>query len=262
MRRGMTITEVMVALGVVTLVASLLLVSLGRVQDDAHRVKCLAHAASCMRAVQLYASDFDDCFPRFAAARIEDAFSNGGISLSYYDQSYHWPLAVRAYLQDLPVSNAQLCPRSPAHRAIYAGDLTSDEYISQYPEGYVLPSEHHISYTCLTDWSVWTTGGDINDTSSLRVVRWSEAATPSCKGVLIEPRAYHLASGSSSFRSDISAYEPEGRDKAYTTMFADGHGRSVAFPLFCAPFTGNGIDPEMALPVLATEHGIRGQDVE
>lgn len=202
MRKGFTVVELLVTIGVIGVVVAILLPPLSWIRRAAWRTECAANVRTCLQAMAMYNVDFDDAFPMFARASYDDAFTNGGTSLGYYYQSLHWPMVLRQYVTDRPLERSQLCSRSPTRSDAFAGEGSYVEYLAQYPAEYVQPSEYRLSYTLFTDPAIWRPGGDVRDETLFRAVRASELVYPSQKGVLIEQSAYHLGSDAPSIIGD------------------------------------------------------------
>lgn len=258
MRRGVTLVELLVAAAVIGLLMLLAVIGVAGARRAAAGAACSTNVRSCIQAFALYANDFGGVHPHFARPRIEDAFENGGISLSYYSQSAHWPMAAGRYLGPGPIEKVWLCPGGPTFRAAFRGRY--EEYTSQYPPSYVHPSSYWMSHTVVSDPKAWSPEGRPDDPAFLRAVRVDEVAYPASKGVLVEPRVYHIVR-SGSFDKSIQIWEPEGAGRSYTVGFSDGHVRAVPHRELTPGWLGDERPGYFRAPVMATPGGVLGRDV-
>ncbi len=255
--RAFSLIELMVTIALIATVLALSLPALAHARRLAQRTACETNIRFCTQAMANYAGGNDDSLPMFAERRLLDAFSNGGFSLSYFYQSIHWPMVVRDYLTDRPLDEVQLCPGSPVIKSAFGGGGSYTTFLSDYPPSYTQPSDYWLSYTMFTSPEMWMPGGRIENERLLRAVRLSEIQFPSAKGVLVEPRAWHIIDRRGGHPSLID----DGRaDGPFVIAFADGSVSSVKRSSLIPGYGDNGIMPEYAVAVLATQAGARGRD--
>lgn len=241
-------------------VLSLVAGALRGARQTARATGCISNLRSCQQLFFLYSADYRDSWPFFARRRLADAFENGGYSLEYTMQALHWPMALRGYTGGRPLEPVQVCPYGPVAQAAFgaAGDYV--QYVGTLPEGYVHTSDYWMSYALVTDPRAWVQGGALT-TPFLRPVRVSEAAFPSEKGMVIEPRAYHLGGDAVGFASAISIFRPEGQGNAYNIGFIDGHATARPVRGLVPGVPVAGVVPGETAPVLSTPGGILGVDI-
>jgi hypothetical protein len=259
-RRAFTIVEALVVIAVVTLLMVLVVGAVRGTREAARTSACAANLRGCQQLFFLYSADYRDSWPFFARRQLADAFENGGYSLEYTLQALHWPMALRGYTGGRPLEPVQVCPYGPAAQAAFrpGGDYVM--YVGGLPNGYIHTSDYWMSYSLFTDPRAWVQGGALT-TPDLHPVRVSAAAFPADKGMLIEPRAYHLGGDAVGFASAISIFRPEGQGNAYNIGFIDGHGATLPVRGLVPGVSVAGVLPGETAPVLSTPGGILGVDI-
>jgi len=84
-RRGLTLVEMLIALGIIVLLAAILLPVVGRARETARRTSCLSNLQQLGKAFQLYAQDASQRFPR---AGVYTSFA--GHSSGWGPGNGHW----------------------------------------------------------------------------------------------------------------------------------------------------------------------------
>ncbi len=254
-RRAWTVIELLVVIGIVSVLLAITIPTLRGVRRQGDATQCLTHLRSCATAVTLYTKDFRDVFPYFGDPSAHPSFRNGGVGCSFFAQAFHWPLVVSPYLTSERVSPVQLCPQSPAAIAIYKEHDST--FLEQYPPNYVFTSDYSLSYTTFTRPEFWETD-DVswNQTSLMRSVSVHEAIFPSSKGVMLETTAFHARDGTPYGQAaDMSIDSPGTARVRFHVAFCDGSTRALA-----KSSLASGIGKHRT-PVMKTRHGIRGIDL-
>lgn len=251
--RGFTLIEAVLTVAIVAVLLVLSIVSLRPARSAALATQCLANGRTNAIGLTIYSGDHSDSFAYFAEhRRLRHAFTNGGFSIDYFGQSFHWPIVALQYISATPMLVEARCPGDPI--------LREDPllFLSQYPPDYVQPSGYWAAYGTHSD-PAWWTEGPIRQTgepptSVLRAVRTSEVLYPSDKGFLIERWAYHASlQDVAPFTSVSLSTQNLNSDVRFTVVAVDGSGRLVARSHIASGFR-NGP------PVLQTTLGIRGRD--
>src|SRR5689334_24396083 len=63
-RRGFTLVELLVVIGIIALLISILLPSLNRAREQANRIKCASNLKQIGLSIQIYANENKGAFPR------------------------------------------------------------------------------------------------------------------------------------------------------------------------------------------------------
>ncbi|MCK4294350.1 MAG: prepilin-type N-terminal cleavage/methylation domain-containing protein [Planctomycetes bacterium] len=64
MKKGLTLTELLIAIAIIALLILILLPALGKMRDQRHRTSCANNLSQIGRAMLIYDPDFDEEFPR------------------------------------------------------------------------------------------------------------------------------------------------------------------------------------------------------
>lgn len=251
--KAFTLVEALVVIAVIALLIALAIPTLRFARSAAVSAKCVTNARSCAAGLNAYTMDNDEMYPYFPERRrLSHAFSNGGYSLDYFAQSFHWPLVARQYLSGNRFLTEAQCPADPLLRE----DI--GQFLSQYPNEYVPVSGYRTAYGSFSDPAYWVEGLARQTPEPpqwvFRPVRVSEAVFPADKGFLVEPFSHHAAAARSDQRS-IRLGNPQAAHLTFSTVTVDGAG-SMRRPAinFLTGFRGG-------TSVLQTSDGIRGRDI-
>jgi prepilin-type N-terminal cleavage/methylation domain-containing protein/prepilin-type processing-associated H-X9-DG protein len=89
-RKGFTLVELLVVIGIIALLLSILLPVISRAREQANRAKCMANLRSLGQAMYLYANAHRDKLPNAAPATTWDA-TVGGLALLEFAADYTEP---------------------------------------------------------------------------------------------------------------------------------------------------------------------------
>ncbi len=258
-RSAFTLVELLVIITIVAILISLVIVGLSGSRKVAVDTQCLNNERSCSMAVLAYSGDYKDSFPCFAKRQYSAAIDNGGLLLDYFQQSRHWPLALRGYIGDAPLAQVQLCPAM--FRAISPG---FPEWFASFPKDYIQPSDYEMGFGFFSDPGMWKTGVPqplITDSTLLRPVRVDEVTFPSGKGLLIEATSWHQLKNwrlDEIYQSSIE--RPEGAQASYPIHAVDGSGKYRNYSMLTPGWLQNQPGLTWAPAVLRTSDGARGRD--
>jgi prepilin-type N-terminal cleavage/methylation domain-containing protein len=259
-RRGWTIIEILVVIAILSILIALAVVGLSRARIVSLGAVCQANIRSCSQLLRVYGNDYKDSFPQFAQRIPGNAFYNGSAGLNYSLQTLHWPLALRGYFSDRQADRSTLCPAGPSYQEVFGSGEGYTAFFASF-WGEMLMSDYWISYATIFTPQAFAPGADVYDPKHFTGYRWTDVASPSRKGILIEPRAFHLRPKDDAvgFASDVSIFSPTATSRSYHVAYADGSVGNTAYSAMTPPETNNGWG-RAAAPVLCTPDGIFGTD--
>jgi len=100
-RRGFTLVEILVVVGIIAVLVAIALPVLSRARGAARKAKCAGHMRQCGLAVEMYAGDYDDMLPM-----IRHNLDWQGPALT------PWYEAIAPYTRNTDIYR---CPDSPQH---------------------------------------------------------------------------------------------------------------------------------------------------
>lgn len=237
LRSGVTLVEVLVAIGIIGVLISLALPALSRVRSAARASICLANLQSIGRTFELYLQEHDGEYP-FAEAGAPLPIEGGAVIFdsSHWSLAHHWPSLMHGTAPWPEHFQAWICPGSPRD------PKTPWRY--ELGGGYAGPS-YRYCYGFFARPQVWTPEASA-DVSLLKPIRRHEPAHPSRKVMLFDGEMAHLP------HESTDSGEPR------PMLFADSHAslrqmRDATEPIV-NPFT------EQAIPLHDTPDGVYGRD--
>jgi prepilin-type processing-associated H-X9-DG protein/prepilin-type N-terminal cleavage/methylation domain-containing protein len=212
LRRAFTLVELLVVVGIITLLVALLMPALTNARRQAVRVKCAAHLAQIGAAVTMYAGEH-----------------KGAIPMGYvypavgWPRGYHWPDHLAPYLQK---QSGQDETAASSDRSVVWGCPAWDGRVEPEPSSYWgKPWNTGYGYNCLplapergyATWDIMLTNRDIGFVG--RYFKLCEIRHHSERGLVTDA---HLAYVTVSYPWDPSA--PTERQQ-YSSMSPTRHGR-------------------------------------
>lgn len=173
--QGFTLIELLVVVAIISILAALLLPTLGRARDSARRISCVANLRQLGIAMQLYAGDNNDSFP---IGYTTDEIYNSPMY-------YHWPYRIRPYIttqaktdyggQDPGcVTSVFRCPAKKNHLSL-STTIPTDYIFSAYVLGvnvWSIPPRTRASIQNLADVMVLADSYDSTDPTLPQAMMW------------------------------------------------------------------------------------------
>lgn len=240
-RRGFTIIEMLVTMGIIGLVVAILLPALSGGLGTARRTVSLSNLRTIGQLTQHYADASDDAYP-WATRGVN--LCGIGVNFSLiWQMSLQWPLAMNGVIETGELREVVLAPGA---RRDWVGEFD----LCKHPPSYAY------SQSFLADPRVWS-GDGVADESMLRSVTLDMVTYPASKVLMWDWELPYI-------RRELRRAGPD-LDEPTPMLFADGHGAehrpSAATEPVANPFLlGLGNDDVARARLHNTRDGVRGRD--
>jgi len=238
-RRGWTLLELLVSIGIIALLIALLIPAIGAARKAAGLSAIASHQRGVLDVLLQYTADHGDQFPYYGEAgtihaELRDRHGNV-VATGHWSHPYYWGffLEVNGY-------DGWQSAITPAGPSAARGDAID--------RNQAWTSLHILTNTAYATPQFWTAGGD-RSPQQLRAMRVSDVLYPSEKGLLVM-----AATDRDDPAGDIAA--PASR--RWSVAFPDGH---VETPRVSDLRPGLVDPPDFdGIPVLDTKDGLHGRD--
>lgn len=235
-RRGFSMIELLVTIGVIGVVMAILLPALSGGVGTARRTASLANLRTIGQLVQQYADQSADAYP-WTRRGVDSC----GIPVQFspiWQMSTHWPLAMGGVIDMAQLRGVMLSPGA-----------RRDDDTAVRP--CIEPPSYTYSNSFLADPRVWS-GEGVADDSLVRAVTLGMVAYPSSKALMWDWELPYV-------RRELRRAGPD-LDERTPMLFADGHGAehlpSAATEAVDNPF----VDGVPLKRLHNTRNGVRGRD--
>lgn len=137
-KRGFTLTELLVTIGVMVVLAGMIFPVFSKVRERAKQVTCVNNLKQLSYAIQMYCDDNDGRLPYVAALGPYQMYTRPDLAL--YDPPYHY---LRDCIDDPYVKNERIwyCPAISLDDNIRPGQITFRENRTSYNFNYRTPPD-------------------------------------------------------------------------------------------------------------------------
>jgi prepilin-type N-terminal cleavage/methylation domain-containing protein/prepilin-type processing-associated H-X9-DG protein len=222
-RRGFTLVELLVAVGIIGLLIGILMPALKRAKEQADQVKCMSQVRQLVTAMAMYTTDNRGAF-FYPPAAADTYVANDPRPMGYYMESLgiirydvgaFWPYVTAAARRTEPGGRA-----ADLLRATMNCPSDSDT-LRNAATGYSTPYNNIVPRNFSYSWNVLIRGDkDVTGDPEDAAVRTSKVRSPSHKALLIEEANANDGLFHFGVSSDTPAFLHGGRT---VIGFADGH---------------------------------------
>jgi prepilin-type N-terminal cleavage/methylation domain-containing protein/prepilin-type processing-associated H-X9-DG protein len=174
--RAFTLVELLVVIGIIALLISILLPTLGRARKSANSVKCLSNLRQVGTAFQLYAADFRGKFPVVRQDTPDNTGQPGGPSAATFN--IWWTDTIAPYVSKVArATSSTATSLDEVRQTVLWGcpEWTGrNATLNQYDTGYGMNGQ----VTTMPDYPTPTTPGYPNTPKEEYAMRWLPATYP------------------------------------------------------------------------------------
>jgi prepilin-type N-terminal cleavage/methylation domain-containing protein/prepilin-type processing-associated H-X9-DG protein len=120
--RAFTLIELLVVIAIIAILAGILFPAFAKARERARQTSCLSNVRQISAALQMYADDFDETYPRVASC----VWNQGSWDMMVFQP---WRPVLEPYTRNQQVF---YCPSSLAPRSRYTSDTDSDYALNGY----------------------------------------------------------------------------------------------------------------------------------
>ncbi len=223
-KRGFTLVELLVVMGIISVLVAMLLPALSRAREQARLTRCMSGARQAFFAVQMYCDDFKGCYPTAHQPVLEYHFPPYPLPI------WHALLSDMHYLKQDTQTNRGGCPYGPDVFNPSAGNDYSPDAAAPYvsyglnphlQNGYGYKPDGVPSYYCY--WKTWRTSSPaVRKNSSYVGVIFCSVTPWTWESTIMYPSKYSaLGIQPNPYLPNARPYRHEG--KGAPVACADGH---------------------------------------
>jgi prepilin-type N-terminal cleavage/methylation domain-containing protein len=266
-RRGFTIVELLVVIGVLLVLLSLLLPAVSRVRTAAVQTACMVNIRSAGQAITLYAERHKGYYPYSDRLKVAGWPEIGnflvGANIQY---KWYWPVLFREDWKGLQWSEGMRCPRQP--RATELPPFETYSSIRPYPWQWEVMPQYLMSDAMKLPPSMLTY--DIIRTNNYppgvvsAPIKIDDVKFPSKKVLIYEAKEFCMGDPAASAALVLAPGEISDYSSRLAIALVDGSAQRIA-PLdtynYLTPPEYASRPPRIGISMYRTIDGVRGRDI-